>query len=90
MKRDCLEGSEGILLVKLLVVNIVQLVEDTLILYVELLDDWFNIACMVVYSLKFLSHTQNSYLTAFGVHEMHCQMHPNYCQTSILLVVDIY
>ena len=36
-----------------------------------------------------LSDTHNSYLTAFGVHEMHGQMHPNYSQISILLVVDL-
>ena len=28
------------------------------------------------------------YLTVIGVHEMH--MHPNYCQITILLVVDLY
>ena len=31
----------------------------------------------------------NSYLTVFGVHEMHGRMHPNYCQITILLVVDL-
>ena len=25
----------------------------------------------------------------FGMHEMHGQMHPNYCQITILLVVDL-
>ena len=29
-----------------------------------------------------------SYLTVIGVHEMHGLMHPNYCQITILLVVD--
>ena len=57
---------------------IVQLVEDTLILYVELLDDCFNIGGL--YSLFFFSHTHNSYLTAFGVHEMNGQMYHNYYQ----------
>ena len=31
----------------------------------------------------------NSCLTVIGVHEMHGRMHPNYCQISILLVVDL-
>ena len=31
----------------------------------------------------------NSYLTVIGVHEMHGQMHPNYCQITILLVVHL-
>ena len=31
----------------------------------------------------------NSYLTVIGVHEMHGRMHPNYCQITILLVVDL-
>ena len=34
-------------------------------------------------------HTYNSYLTVIGVHEMHGQMHPNYCQITILLVFDL-
>ena len=33
-------------------------------------------------------HVHNSYLTVIGVHEMHGQVHPNYCQTTILLIVD--
>ena len=33
-------------------------------------------------------HLYNSYLTVIGVHEMHGRMHPNYCQITILLVVD--
>ena len=32
----------------------------------------------------------NSYLIVIGVHEMHGRMHPNYCQITILLVVDLY
>ena len=28
-------------------------------------------------------------IIVFGVHEMHGQMHPNYCQITILLVVDL-
>ena len=31
----------------------------------------------------------NSYLPVIGVHEMHGRMHPNYCQITILLVVDL-
>ena len=31
----------------------------------------------------------NSYLTVIGVHEMPGQMHPNYCQITILLVIDL-
>ena len=31
----------------------------------------------------------NSYLTVTGMHEMHGRMHPNYCQITILLVVDL-
>ena len=34
-------------------------------------------------------YTHNSYLTVIGVHEMHGRMHPNYCQITILLVVDL-
>ena len=30
----------------------------------------------------------NSCLTVIGVHEMHGRVHPNYCQITILLVVD--
>ena len=33
--------------------------------------------------------TNNSYLAVIGVHEMHGRMHPNYCQITILLVVDL-
>ena len=33
--------------------------------------------------------THNSYLTVIGVHEMHGRIHPNYCQITILLVVDL-
>ena len=29
------------------------------------------------------------YLPVIGVHEMHGRMHPNYCQITILLVVDL-
>ena len=29
-------------------------------------------------------------VTVIGVHEMHGRMHPNYCQITILLVVDNY
>ena len=32
---------------------------------------------------------RNSYLIVIGVHEMHDQMHPNYCQITVLLVVDL-
>ena len=32
----------------------------------------------------------NSYLPVIGMHEMHGRMHPNYCQITILLVVDLY
>ena len=39
----------------------------------------------LVYQLQVLP----SYLTVFGVHEMHGPMHPNYCQITILLVVDL-
>ena len=28
-------------------------------------------------------------MTVIGVHEMHGRMHPNYCQITILLVVDL-
>ena len=35
------------------------------------------------------THTHNSYLPVIGVHEMHGRMHPNYCQGTILLVVDL-
>ena len=31
----------------------------------------------------------NSYLIVIGMHEMHGRMHPNYCQITILLVVDL-
>ena len=31
----------------------------------------------------------NSYLTVIGMHEMHGRMHPNYCQITILLAVDL-
>ena len=34
-------------------------------------------------------HTYNSYLIVIGVHEMHGQIHPNYCQITILLVIDL-
>ena len=34
-------------------------------------------------------HLHNSYLPVIGVHEMHGRMHPNYCQITILLVVDL-
>ena len=34
------------------------------------------------------THTHNSYLTVIGVHKMHGRVHPNYCQITILLVVD--
>ena len=33
--------------------------------------------------------TNNSHLTVIGVHEMHGRMYPNYCQITILLVVDL-
>ena len=36
-----------------------------------------------------VTYTHNSYLTVIGVHEMHGRMHPNYCQITILLVVDL-
>ena len=29
------------------------------------------------------------YLTVIGVHEVHGRMHPNYCQITILLVLDL-
>ena len=35
------------------------------------------------------THTYNSYLPVIGVHEMRGRMHPNYCQITILLVVDL-
>ena len=35
------------------------------------------------------SSVHNSYLIAIGVHEMHGQMHPNYCKITILLVVRL-
>ena len=35
-------------------------------------------------------YTFSSYLTVIGVHEMHAQIHPNYSQITILLVVDFY
>ena len=36
------------------------------------------------------THTHNNcYLTVIGVHEMHGRMYPNYCQITILLVVDL-
>ena len=71
-------------------IYIMLLVEDTLIHSNCMWDYWMIGLTLVVYSLKFLSHTHNSYQTAFGVHEMHGQMHPNYCQTSFLLVIEIY
>ena len=37
----------------------------------------------------FTLYIHNSYLTVIGVYEMHGRMHPNYCQISIMLVVDI-
>ena len=30
----------------------------------------------------------NIYLIVIRVHEIYCRMHPNYCQITILLVVD--
>ena len=36
-----------------------------------------------------VSYAFNSYLTVFGVHEMHGRMHPNYYQITILLVVHL-
>ena len=36
-----------------------------------------------------MCYVYNSYLPIIGVHEMHGQMHPNYWQITILLVVDL-
>ena len=36
-----------------------------------------------------MCNVHNSYLTVIGMHEMHGGMHPNYCQITILLVVDL-
>ena len=36
------------------------------------------------------THIHNSYLTVIGVHKMYGRMHPNYCQITILLVVDLH
>ena len=35
------------------------------------------------------AYIHNSYLTEIGMHEMRGRMHPNYCQKTILLVVDL-
>ena len=45
-------------------------------------------AYMYMYMYVIVNHVHSSYLTVIGVHEMHGRMHPNYCQITILLVVD--
>ena len=47
----------------------------------------FTLPCMACN--VFLTVANISYLTVIGVHKMHGQMHPNYCQMTILLVVDL-
>ena len=51
----------------------------------------FECVCLCLYvcvCVHVCMHTRSSYLTVIGVHEMHGQMHPNYCQITNLLVVD--
>ena len=47
------------------------------------------ITALFIYYETHGSDAYNSYLTVIGVHEMHGRMHPNYCQMTILLVVDL-
>ena len=54
--------------------------QDILAIYPE------NVRCPTVI-IKSVYH--NSYLIVIGVHEMHGQMHPNYCQMTTLLIVDL-
>ena len=44
---------------------------------------------LVHYIVHMHTNMYNSYLPVIGVHEVHGRMHPNYCQITIMLVVDL-
>ena len=56
-----------------------------------LVAQWFiyNCTCDTILPAGWIFTINNSYLPVIGVHEMHGQMHPNYWQITILLVVDL-